>query len=139
MLRFSFIPQVGVPSSFAEYERPDNLDYETRFVDETFFVSNKTADKILAKQIAGQVLDSMYFDNPDDISSGAVNVYARQKYRDLAELTQQQRALQKTVEKEVSSQIRDLSRKRQSGAQKETTSQPVSEANSSTPTPSVSS
>lgn len=135
MLRFSFIPQIGVSNDYASFERSDNIDYETRFVDESFFVSNTTADKILAKQIAGQVLDSIYFDGEENIRAGSVNVYARQKCRDLAELTQQQRALQASVEKEVSSQLKSMSRKRNAEANA-TASQPVSEASPATPSAS---
>ena len=64
-----------------------------RIVDESYYVPNKEANKILAKQQAGQLLNDLMYDSPDDIKSGSVNVYARQRGRDLAELTQQARNL----------------------------------------------
>lgn len=96
------IPRVGMKNDYVVLEivRPD---MSQELVDRTFFTQNKEADKILARQGAAQILDDLLFDKPEDIKSGAVNVYARQKGRDLAEITQQNIALvhesKKVVEK----------------------------------------
>ena len=73
-----------------EVKRPDMSQEACR---SHFFTQNKEAEKILARQSAGQILDNLLYDNPDDIKNGAVNVYARQKGRDIAEITQQNIAL----------------------------------------------
>lgn len=96
----SKIPRVGMPNDYVviEVTRPD---MSQELVDRTFFTQNKDAEKILARQAAGQILDNLLFDNLDDIKNGAVNVYARQKGRDLAEITQQNIALVKESKKVV--------------------------------------
>lgn len=96
----SRIPRVGMKNEYVKIEvtRPD---MSQELVDRTFFTQNKDAEKILARQAAGQILDNLLFDNPDDIKNGAVNVYARQKGRDLAEITQQNIALVRESKKAV--------------------------------------
>ena len=92
-----------------------------RLTDDSFFVPNKEANKILARQAAGQILDNMLYDDEADIKSGAVNVYARQKGRDIAELTQQNIALvkesNKVIEKAKATVIKQLEAQAQSQAQ----------------------
>ena len=56
------------------------------------------------------MLDKLAYDDPKDIKSGSVNVYARQKGRDIAELTQQMRSLEKEVTKQVDKSLSDLAK-----------------------------
>lgn len=84
----------------------------TRIVDESYYTPNHEANKILAKQQAmGLLSDIGAFDSPSDIASGSVNVYARQKGRDLAELTQQARQLQSQAIKDVNRALKDKAEK----------------------------
>lgn len=83
-----------------------------RIVDESYYTPNHEANKILAKQQAMGILSSVgAFDSPQDIASGSVNVYARQKGRDLAELTQQARQLQEQAVKDVNRALKDKAEK----------------------------
>ena len=97
MNRFSRIPNPFYPNVIKDVVQVLVIPKGKRIVDDTYYVPNKEANKILAKQQAGQLLDDLLFDNPKDIERGAVNVYARQKGRDLAELTQQARQLSDKV------------------------------------------
>lgn len=83
-----------------------------RIVDDSYYVPNHEANKILAKQKAMSLLSDIgAFDSPKDIASGSVNVYARQKGRDLAELTQQARQLQEQAIKDVNKAVKDKAEK----------------------------
>lgn len=93
--RFSRIPGILTTPVHKEYELPKVAEPDVRIVDDSKYQPNKKALEILAKNKALGALSDMVYDNPDDIKSGAVNVYARQKGRDMAELTQQMRRLQK--------------------------------------------
>lgn len=87
----------------------------TRIVDDSYYTPNHEANKILAKQQAMGILSSIgAFDSPQDIASGSVNVYARQKGRDLAELTQQARQLQEQAVKDVNRALKDKAEKAKS-------------------------
>lgn len=101
MNRFKNIPTSFTPNVIVDVSPIVKFDIGDRITDDSHYVPNKEANKILAKQQAGQLLDAVMYDNPKDIKSGAVNVYARQKGRDLAELTQQARQL--------TGEIKDLS------------------------------
>lgn len=101
MNRFKNIPTSFTPNVIVDVSPIVKFDIGDRITDDSHYVPNKEANKILAKQQAGQLLDDLMYDNPKDIKSGAVNVYARQKGRDLAELTQQARQL--------TGEIKDLS------------------------------
>lgn len=109
MNRYRNIPNIFKPNIIVDY-LPKTQHEETRIVDDSFYVPNKRANQILAKQIAGNMLDNLAYDNPDDIRSGSVNVYARQKGRDLAELTQQMRSLEKDVYDEVKRKVMEKSK-----------------------------
>lgn len=93
--RFAKIPGILTTPVLKEYELPKVSQPDVRIVDDSKYQPNKKALEILAKNKALGVLTDMVYDNPEDIKSGAVNVYARQKGRDMAELTQQMRRLQK--------------------------------------------
>lgn len=110
MKRFASIPNRFTENKLVDYTHTDTND-DCRIVDDSSYVSNKRADQILAKQFASELLDKLAFDNPDDIKSGAVNVYARQKGRDIAELTQQMRTLEAKAEKAL---LQDIDRYKQS-------------------------
>ena len=116
MNRFKHIPNLFKPNVVVDY-LPETQHDETRIVDDSHYVPNRRANQILAKQFASNMLDSLAYDNPDDIKKGAVNVYARQKGRDIAELTQQMRSLEAEVTSEVNKVIRDKMRQAQSQAQ----------------------
>lgn len=93
MNRFKSIPTSFTPNVIVDVSPVVKFNVGDRITDDSHYVPNKEANKILAKQQAGQLLNDLMFDNPSDLKSGAVNVYARQKGRDLAELTQQARSL----------------------------------------------
>lgn len=103
MNRFKTIPTSFTPNVVVEVSAVVKFDLGKRITDDSHYVPNKEANKILAKQQAGQLLNDLMYDNPQDLKNGSVNVYARQKGRDLAELTQQAR--------ELVSDISDLSAK----------------------------
>lgn len=109
MKRFLTIPNRFTENVLIDYVHQDVHD-DCRIVDDSSYVSNKRADQILAKQFASQLLDNLSFDNPADIRAGTVNVYARQKGRDLAELTQQLRSLESKAEKAL---VQDIERFKQ--------------------------
>lgn len=122
MNRYRNIPNIFKPNVVVDY-LPETQHDETRIVDDTFYVPNNRANQILAKQIASNMLDNLAYDNPDDIRRGSVNVYARQKGRDLAELTQQMRALEKDVYDEVKRKVTEKTRE----VQKQTSQVPSSD------------
>lgn len=103
MNRFKTIPTSFTPNVIVEVSAVVKFDLGKRITDDSHYVPNKEANKILAKQQAGQLLNDLMYDDPKDLKSGSVNVYARQKGRDLAELTQQAR--------DLASEISDLSAK----------------------------
>lgn len=100
--RFNEIPSQFVKAELVVYDPIAQRPVGDRIVDESYYVPNKDANKILARQAAEQVLSDALYDNPADIAAGTVNVYARQRGRDLAELTQQMRDLQAKAQKEIS-------------------------------------
>lgn len=110
MKRFMSIPNRFTENKLVDYTHTDIHD-DCRIVDDSSYVSNKRADQILAKQFASELLDKLAFDKPEDIKSGSVNVYARQKGRDIAELTQQMRTLEAKAEKAL---LQDIERYKQS-------------------------
>lgn len=97
MNRFSRIPNPFYPNVIKETKSIPKNPLGDYIVDTTYYVPNKEANKILAKQRAGQLLNDLMYDNPRDIANGSVNVYARQKGRDLAELTAQARQLNREI------------------------------------------
>lgn len=106
--RFQSIPSVFRPNMTESYTLPSVDTESLRIVDDSSYVPNKQALKILQKKLAeGMLNQNLAYDNPKDLSSGAVNIYARQKGRDLAELTQQMR----TLEKEAQSAVKDALQK----------------------------
>lgn len=127
MIRYRSIPSVFKPNVIVDY-LPETQHDESRIVDDSHYVPNRRANQILAKQFAGQMLDGLAYDNIEDIKSGSVNVYARQKGRDIAELTQQMRSLEASARSALEKDMDSLQRK-----QKES---PVpAPAPASTPTP----
>lgn len=110
---FTTIRYRSIPSQFKKNEVDDfpvfpSVEEGKRIVDDSYYVPNHEANKILAKQQAMATLNTLtQFDSPKDIASGSVNVYARQKGRDLAELTQQARQLQAQAERDIASAVSD--------------------------------
>lgn len=125
MLRMKSIPVIGLPNEYEDFI-PDPVDMSFRLTDDSFFVPNKEANKILARQAAGQILDNMLYDDEADIKSGAINVYARQKGRDIAEITQQNIALvkesNKVLEKAKATVMKQIEAQVQSQAQSQSSS-----------------
>lgn len=105
--RYSSIPSLLRPNVFKEYDIPKTEDTDVRVVDDAQYVPNKKANEILAKNKALGMLTDMSYDDPEDIKSGAVNVYARRKGRDMAELTQQMRSLEKKATEGISQALKD--------------------------------
>lgn len=103
--RFRSIPSALYPNKLVDWESTINNDVGERIADDSYYVPNKEAVKIANKQKAESILTSTLFDSPEDIKSGSVNVYARQRGRDLAELTQQQRQLQAQAEKVIQKEV----------------------------------
>lgn len=108
--RFARIPCALYPNKLVQSESTINNVVGDRIVDESYYVPNKEAVKIANKQQAESILTSLIYDSPADIKSGSVNVYARQRGRDLAELTQQQRRLEKEAVNIINQQIADKKR-----------------------------
>lgn len=103
--RFRSIPSALYPNKLVDWESTINNEVGERIVDDSYYVPNKEAVKIANKQKAESILTSTLFDSSEDIKSGSVNVYARQRGRDLAELTQQHRQLQAQAEQVISEKL----------------------------------
>lgn len=126
MNRFKSIPSPFSANLIIDYTPTQQHD-ESRIVDDSHYVPNRRANQILAKQFASQMLDKLAYDDPKDIKAGAVNVYARQKGRDIAELTQQMRSLEPEVTKQVDQSLADLA-KSQADAQAQVSAAPAAPA-----------
>lgn len=135
--RFTRIPTALYPNKLTVFESTINNEVGERIVDESYYVPNKEAVKIANKQHAESILNSLVYDSPADIKSGSVNVYARQRGRDLAELTQQQRHLEKVAMDSINQQIADK-KKQQAKKQQAQQAQQAQQSNvvnpASTPT-----
>lgn len=125
--RFSKIPGILTAPVHKEYELPKVAEPDVRIVDDSKYQPNKKALEILAKNKALGALSDMVYDDPEDIKRGAVNVYARQKGRDMAELTQQMRKLEKQATNSINDAVADM-RKQQ--AQQAQQAQQVKESSS---------
>lgn len=130
MNRFRQIPNLFKPNVIVDY-LPETQHDESRIVDDSHYVPNRRANQILAKQFAGQMLDGLAYDNPADIKSGAVNVYARQKGRDIAELTQQMRSLEASAQSALQKDMDNLQRKQKQSPAPAPASAPADSASSS--------
>lgn len=128
--RFSKIPGILTTPVHKEYELPKVAEPHVRIVDDSKYQPNKKALEILAKNKALGALSDMVYDDPVDIKEGAVNVYARQKGRDMAELTQQMRRLEQKATESVKEAVADV-RKQQ--AQQAQQAQQVKESSSPSP------
>lgn len=93
--RYASIPGILTKPVFKEYELPKVQDSDIRIVNDAQYQPNKKAEEVLAKNIALGVLKEMQYDSFEDIKKGNVNTFARKKGRDMAELTQQFRDLEK--------------------------------------------
>lgn len=93
--RYASIPGILTTPVFREYELPKVQESDVRIVNDAQYQPNKKAEEVLAKNIALGILKDMQYDSFDDIRKGNVNVFARKKGRDMAELTQQFRDLEK--------------------------------------------
>lgn len=111
-IRYRSIPNQFTKNVVDDFPVFPPVDEGKRIVDDSYYVPNHEANKILAKQQAMGLLTQIgAFDSPKDIASGSVNVYARQKGRDLAELTQQARQLQQQAIKDVNNALKDKAEK----------------------------
>lgn len=115
--RFRSIPSVFRPNVVESYTLP-SVDVDAlRIVDDSSYVPNKQALKILQKKLAeGMLNQNLAYDDPKDLATGSVNVYARQKGRDLAELTQQMRSLEKDAQSAVKDALQKQSKQKQQSA-----------------------
>lgn len=114
--RFALIPGILTTPVFKEYELPVVRESNVRIVDDSSYVPNKKANEILLKHKALGTLREMAYDSPSDLKSGSVNVYARQKGRDMAEITQMQRRLEKQAIDEINSSLAENAKKRADAA-----------------------
>lgn len=119
--RFNEIPSQFVKAELVVFDPIAQRSVGERIVDDSYYVPNKEANKILARQAAAQVLNDLLYDDPADIAAGTVNVYARQRGRDLAELTQQMRTLQSKAQQEINEAIEN--KKKQDAAVSESNSE----------------
>lgn len=119
--RFNEIPSQFVKAELVVYDPIAQRPVGERIVDDSYYVPNKEANKILSRQAAAQVLNDLLYDDPADIAAGTVNVYARQRGRDLAELTQQMRTLQSKAQQEINEAIEN--KKKQDAAVSESNSE----------------
>lgn len=115
--RFSKIPGILTTPVYKDYELPKVAEPDVRIVDDSKYQPNKKALEILAKNKALGALSDMVYDDPDDIKRGAVNVYARQKGRDMAELTQQMRKLEKQATDSINNAVADMKKQQAQQAQ----------------------
>lgn len=93
--RYGAIPGILTTPVFKEYELPKVQEPDVRIVNDAEYQPNKKAEEVLAKNMALGVLKAMQYDSFEDIKQGNVNIFARKKGRDMAELTQQFRDLEK--------------------------------------------
>lgn len=115
MKRFKSIPGIFTRTdsiSLVDYDHFDVLD-DTYFVDTSSYVPNREVEKIMAKQAAGQILDSLY-DSPDDLTAGTVNMLARKKGVDMAEISQHADRLVQMIKEAEGRQQKRLERAKSS-------------------------
>lgn len=112
--RLSCIPNRFIPNDAIEiFDYEINKDYDdVEIVDTSGYVPNKQAVQVLNRQFAMEMLNSLAFDLPKDIASGAVNLFARRRNIDIAELSQHQAKLKSLIEKNISDARRSFERKR---------------------------
>lgn len=109
----------SIPDRFRPNDSIDVFDYEinkdyddTEIVDTSGYVPNKQAVQILNRQFAMEMLNSLAYDLPQDIASGAVNLFARRRNVDIAELSQHQAQLKAFIEKNVADARKAIQRQR---------------------------
>lgn len=114
MLRYNAIPSKYQPAELVDYAPNRELD-DTRIVDDSDYIPNKAAEQILVKQKAAQMLSALthLFDHPDDIASGAVNLLARHKGIDIAEVSHHAEKLKSLIDKQVKMSQRQQRRQQQ--------------------------
>lgn len=103
MKRFS-----RIPSRFRSNDTMDFIDYEQKkdfddsyIVDTSGYVPNKQAVQVLNRQFAVSMMDKLVYDVPDEIKYDAVNLFARRKNIDIAELSKHQEFLKSEIDKRV--------------------------------------
>lgn len=99
MKRFSHIPNrfiVNEPEDFFDYEQKKDFD-DTYIVDTSGYVPNKQAVQVLNRQFAMSMLENLAYDLPNEIKSDAVNLFARRKNLDIAELSMHQDYLKNEI------------------------------------------
>lgn len=133
--RFQSIPSVFRPNMTESYTLPSVDTESLRIVDDSSYIPNKQALKILQKKLAeGMLNQNLAYDNPKDLASGAVNIYARQKGRDLAELTQQMRTLEKEAQSAVKVALQKQAKQKQQPSNPEGQAPAPAPASGSAPT-----
>lgn len=103
MVRFGKIPSPFVLNSripLVDYEQKKYYD-NTFIVDTSGYVPNKHAVQVLNRQFAMSMMEKLSYDLPGEIKAEAVNLFARRKNLDIAELSQHQSQLKTTIDSMV--------------------------------------
>lgn len=103
MKRFSKIPsrfRDNDTMEFINYEQKKDFD-DSYIVDTSGYVPNKQAIQVLNRQFAVSMMDKLVYDIPDEIKYDAVNLFARRKNIDIAELSKHQEFLKSEIDKRI--------------------------------------
>lgn len=103
MKRFSKIPsrfRDNGTMEFIDYEQKKEFD-DSYIVDTSGYVPNKQAVQVLNRQFAVSMMDKLVYDIPDEIKYDAVNLFARRKNIDIAELSKHQEFLKSEIDKRI--------------------------------------
>lgn len=103
MKRFSKIPsrfRSNDSIGFIDYEQKKDFD-DSYIVDTSGYVPNKQAVQVLNRQFAVSMMDKLVYDLPDEIKYDAVNLFARRKNIDIAELSKHQEFLKSEIDRRV--------------------------------------
>lgn len=101
MKRFGKIPSRFEPNhSIPVIDYRKKIDFDDTFITDTSgYVPNKQAVQVLNRQFAMSMMEKLAFDMPSEIKADAVNLLARRKGVDIAELSQHQMYLKGEIEK----------------------------------------
>lgn len=123
MKRFSKIPsrfRGNDSMEFIDYEQKKDFD-EFYIVDTSGYVPNQQAVQVLNRQFAVSMMDKLTYDMPDEIKYDAVNLFARRKNIDIAELSKHQESLKSEIEKRIEDAKARYVRRHQREVPKKTT------------------
>lgn len=101
MRRFGKIPSLFEPNhSIPVIDYHQKTDFDDTFITDTSgYVPNKQAVQVLNRQFAMSMMEQLAFDLPSEIKADAVNLFARRKNVDIAELSQHQMHLKGEIER----------------------------------------